>query len=127
MVVIAVSVASAYQRGWHCYLWSHRVPMGIVAAPALVVVVWLSWSLGSPLFTNTTVDALFFTRIARTREGAMETQQLTFTLERETKNTVRYQEQTDVNPAVIGTVYIQKSTVGNNPPKAITVTISNAD
>lgn len=103
------------------------MPVGIVAAPALVAVVWLGWSLGSPLFTNTTVDALFFTRIARTREGAMETQQLTFTLERETKNTVRYQEQTDVNPAVIGTVYIQKSTVGNNPPKAITVTISNAD
>ncbi|MDE0824753.1 MAG: hypothetical protein OSB07_12420, partial [Dehalococcoidia bacterium] len=79
----------AYQRGWHRYLWSHRVPVGIVAAPALVAVVWLGWSLGSPLFTNTTVDALFFTRIARTREDAMETHQLTFTLERETKNTVR--------------------------------------
>ena len=58
----------------------------------------------------------------------METQRLTFTLERETKNTVRYQEQTDdASPAVIGTVYIQKSTLGSNPPKAITVTISNAD
>jgi hypothetical protein len=57
----------------------------------------------------------------------METQQLTFTLERETKNTVRYQEQTGENPAVIGTVYIQKSTVGNNPPQTITVTISEAD
>ena len=57
----------------------------------------------------------------------METQQLTFTLERETKNTVRYQEQTGENPAVIGTVYIQKSTVGSNPPQTITVTISEAD
>ena len=56
----------------------------------------------------------------------MEAQQLTFTLERETKNTVRYQEQTDENPAVIGTVYIQKSTLGSNPPNKITVTISES-
>jgi hypothetical protein len=27
MVVIAVSVAFAYRRGWHRYLWGHRVPV----------------------------------------------------------------------------------------------------
>ena len=57
----------------------------------------------------------------------MEQQKLEFTLERETTNTVRYQEQTDGNPAVIGTVYIQKSTLGSNPPVGITVTISESN
>ena len=61
------------------------------------------------------------------KENVMETQQLTFALERETKNTVRYQEQTDGNPAVIGTVYIQKSTLGSKPPEGITVTISESN
>ncbi len=56
----------------------------------------------------------------------MERQTLVFTLERETKNTVRYQERTDGQPAIIGTVYIQKSVVGSNPPKEITVTISES-
>lgn len=56
----------------------------------------------------------------------METQQLTFTLERETKNTVRYQEKTDGNTAVIGTIYIQKSTLGSNPPTDLVVTISES-
>ena len=56
----------------------------------------------------------------------METQELKFVLERETKNTVRYQEQSDGQPAVIGTVYIQKSTLGNEPPVDITVTISES-
>ena len=55
MVLIVVSVAFAYKRGWHRYLWSHRVPVSIVAAPAMVAALWLGWSLGSPLFTNTAV------------------------------------------------------------------------
>ena len=31
----------------------------MIATPALVVTLWLGWSLGSPLFTNTTVDEVF--------------------------------------------------------------------
>jgi hypothetical protein len=38
----------------------------------------------------------------------MEKQTLTFTLERETKNTIRYQEDADGNPPAIGTLYVQK-------------------
>jgi hypothetical protein len=38
----------------------------------------------------------------------METQIITFTLERETKNTSRYQEDADGNPPIVGTLYVQK-------------------
>ena len=38
----------------------------------------------------------------------MEPQPLRFTVERETKNTVRYQEDTEGKPPAIGTLYIQK-------------------
>ena len=31
----------------------------MIATPALVATLWLGWSLGSPLFTNTTVDEAF--------------------------------------------------------------------
>ena len=54
----------------------------------------------------------------------MEAQTLTFSLERETKNTVRYSEQTDGNPPTVGTIYVQKSAMGDNPPKTLTVTVS---
>ena len=53
----------------------------------------------------------------------MEAQTLTFTVERETKNTVRYQEQTDGKPPAIGTLYIQKWALGENHPLKITVII----
>ena len=56
----------------------------------------------------------------------METQELKFVLEPETKNTVRYQEQSNGESAVIGTVYIQKSTLGSNPPTDLVVTISES-
>ena len=54
----------------------------------------------------------------------MEAQTLTFSLERETKNTVRYSEQTDGNPPTVGTIYVQKSAMGANPPKTSTVTVN---
>ena len=54
----------------------------------------------------------------------MEAQTLTFSLERETKTTVRYSEQTDGNPPTVGTIYVQKSVMGDNPPKTLTVTVS---
>jgi hypothetical protein len=53
----------------------------------------------------------------------MGTQTLTFTLERETKNTIRYAEHTDGHPAAIGTIYLQKWLVGNAPPKKLTIII----
>ncbi|MDP9237412.1 MAG: hypothetical protein M3P30_08465 [Chloroflexota bacterium] len=56
----------------------------------------------------------------------MEAQTLTFTIERETKNTVRYQEQTEGKPPAIGTLYVQKWLLGQNPPATLSVTIAEA-
>ena len=56
----------------------------------------------------------------------MEAQTLTFSLERETKNTIRYAEQTDGNPPTVGTIYVQKWAIGDDPPKTLTVTVSEA-
>jgi hypothetical protein len=52
---------------------------------------------------------------------------LPFTLERETKNTIRYSEDTDGNPPAIGVLYVQKWLLGDNPPKLLTVTIGEAE
>lgn len=56
----------------------------------------------------------------------MEPQTLTFTVERETKNTMRYQEQTEGKPPAIGTLYVQKWLLGENPPSTLSVTIQEA-
>ncbi len=53
----------------------------------------------------------------------MENQTLTFTLERETKNTIRYTEDADGKPPAIGTLYVQKWLLGKEPPKTLTITI----
>ena len=54
----------------------------------------------------------------------MEAQTLIFALERETKNTIRYSEQTDGNPPAVGTIHLQKWAMGDQPPKTLTVTVS---
>ena len=54
----------------------------------------------------------------------MESQSLTFTMERETKNTARYQEQTDGKPPAVGTLYVQKWALGTDLPKELVVTIT---
>ncbi len=49
---------------------------------------------------------------------------LEFVLEKETKNTFRYQEQTkDGQPPAIGSLYVQKWALGSNAPKTLTVTV----
>jgi len=53
----------------------------------------------------------------------MEAQTLTFSLERATKNTIRYSEQTNGKPAALGTTYVQKWVMGEKPPKTLTVTV----
>lgn len=53
----------------------------------------------------------------------MEAQTLTITVERETKNAVRYQEQTEGKPPAIGTLYVQKWLLGQNPPRSLTVVL----
>jgi hypothetical protein len=55
----------------------------------------------------------------------MEKQTLTFTLERETKNTIRYAEDASGKPPAIGTLYVQKWLLGNEPPPRLTVTLDS--
>ena len=57
----------------------------------------------------------------------MDKQTLTFTLERETKNTIRYAEDASGKPPAIGTLYVQKWLLGNEPPQKLTITIGEAD
>lgn len=57
----------------------------------------------------------------------MESQKLSFTLERETKNTIRYAEDASGKPPAIGTLYVQKWLLGNEPPKNLIVTIAGSD
>jgi hypothetical protein len=52
--------------------------------------------------------------------------ELTFKQEKETKNTVRYQEQSD-GDVVIGPLYIQKSALGENPPAELRLSIEIAE
>ena len=59
LVFIAAVLAFAYWRGWHQVIWRHRLPFGIAAVPLLALTIWLGWSLGSPLFTNVTVEEEF--------------------------------------------------------------------
>jgi len=44
-------------------------------------------------------------------------------IEKETKNTFRYEEVTEGRPPVVKTIYIQKWALGKNPPKRIKITI----
>ena len=57
----------------------------------------------------------------------MVTQTLTFTLERETKNAIRYSEDADGKPPAIGILYVQKHILGKEPPQKLTVTIGEAE
>ncbi len=53
----------------------------------------------------------------------MEPQTLTVTAERETKNTVRYQEEAQGKPPVVGTLYVQRWALGEPAPQKLTVRI----
>ena len=58
----------------------------------------------------------------------MEKLELIFKLEKDTKNTRRYQEETDDGPAIIGTLYIQqwalRNLTGTDLPDRVRVTIT---
>ena len=56
----------------------------------------------------------------------MDPQIISFTMERETKNTIRYQEESNGNPPAIGTLYLQKWLLGETPPVKLQVTVSRA-
>ena len=56
----------------------------------------------------------------------MERQTLVFVTERETKNTVRFQEEASGKPPVIATLYVQRWALGEPLPQRLTVTIEAA-
>ena len=53
----------------------------------------------------------------------MKRQTLVFATERQTKNTVQFQEEANGKPAVIGTLYVQRWALGEPLPQRLTVTI----
>ena len=57
----------------------------------------------------------------------MDAKVIEFLVERETKNTVRYEEQTDGQPPSVGTLYVQKWALGNPVPQKLKVTIEAGD
>ena len=56
----------------------------------------------------------------------MERQTLVFVTERETKNTVRFQEEAIGKPPVSGTLYVQRWALGQPLSQRLTVTIEAA-
>ena len=59
LAAIAGGVAFGYRRGWHMFVWQHRLPFAIFGIPALALFTFISYDLGSPLFTNVTVEEEF--------------------------------------------------------------------
>ncbi len=57
----------------------------------------------------------------------MDQQKMTFTLERETKNMVRYAEVGELDTPVFGTLYVSKEFLGDPPPKKLFVTVAEAE
>ena len=53
----------------------------------------------------------------------MEKLELKFTYEKETKNTIRYQEELGDADIAIGSLYLQKEALGKPVPKKLKVTI----
>ena len=60
LLVAGAGVAAfGYRRGWQEWAWGRRVPLGIVGIPLLALGGFLAYDLGSPLFTNKTVEEEF--------------------------------------------------------------------
>ena len=76
IVLIAAFLAFGWWRGWHLWAWRYRTPLGIVSVPLLAITLWLGWSLGSPLFTNVTVDEAFPFAVAAAVPEGMEREEV---------------------------------------------------
>ena len=59
LIVAAVVAWHAVRTGWHMLLWRFRKPAAIVGVPLLVLFGFVAYDLGSPLFTNVTVEEEF--------------------------------------------------------------------
>ena len=59
IIVLAAIAAFGYRGGWHMVIWRRRRAAVIIGAPLLTLAIWVGWELGSPLFTNKTVEEEF--------------------------------------------------------------------
>ncbi len=59
LILLAALGAFVYRMGWHEVIWRFRLPVAIVATPVLALTLFLGYDLGSPLFTNKTVEEEF--------------------------------------------------------------------
>ena len=59
LVFLAAAAAFGYWKRWHLVIWRRRLLVSAISVPVLVVTIFLGWSLGSPLFTNVTVEEEF--------------------------------------------------------------------
>ena len=59
LIALAAVSAYGYRRDWHQWIWRRRLPVTIVGAPLLALVGFIGYDLGSPLFTNKTVEEEF--------------------------------------------------------------------
>ena len=76
IVMIAAFVAFGWWRGWHLWVLRYKKPLGIISVPLIAVTLWLGWSLGSPLFTNVTVDEEFPFAVNATVPAGMEREEV---------------------------------------------------
>ncbi len=59
LIAIAAVAFYGYRRGWHTWAWERRLPVALVGVPALALVGFVAYDLGSPLFINVTVEDEF--------------------------------------------------------------------
>ena len=59
LLAIAAVCGVAYLKRWYLWVWQRRIPVAIVGTPLLALVGFLAYDLGSPLFTNVTVEEEF--------------------------------------------------------------------
>ena len=57
--MLAALAAFVYRNGWHETLWRRRRVAIIIGTPLLALAIYIGWDLGSPLFTNKTVEEEF--------------------------------------------------------------------
>ena len=59
LAVLGAMMIFAYRQGWDKWIWQRKVPVVIVGTPMLALVIFIGYDLGSPLFTNKTVEEEF--------------------------------------------------------------------
>jgi hypothetical protein len=69
---LGIVAGYGYQSGWHQIIWRHRVRVAIFGIPVLTVVIFFGYGLGSPLFTNKTVEKEFSFAFSATVPIGME-------------------------------------------------------